>query len=385
LPIHLFTNTEVTFLNFSKRILVAPLNWGLGHATRCIPIIQELQKQGAEVILASDGRALELLKKEFPNLPIFELPPYNIRYPFSSMIFSVGLQFPKIIKAIWKENRAIQHLVEKEKIDVIISDNRFGCFSKKAKTVFLTHQLTIKMPFSWLEKPVRLGNFFWIRKFDELWIPDFAGEENLSGELSHLPTPKGELKHDKGTNSLLEVGGKKIKYIGALSRMKKYDATKKYDAIFILSGPEPQRTFLEKKILEQIELLKGKFLIVQGKTERKETFQLKPNIKIISFLIANELTQAILESELIVSRSGYSTLMDLFFLQKKALLIPTPGQTEQEYLAERFQKKNIFYHQKQDELNLEKAFQEIKNYTGFATDSSEKDLLKKAITELLDS
>lgn len=353
-------------MNSTKRILVAPLNWGLGHATRCIPIIRELQRQGAEVLLASDGRALQLLHEEFPDLPIFELPAYNIRYPFSSMVLSIGCQLPKIARAIYLENQAINQLIEKEKIDIIISDNRFGCFSKKVKTVFLTHQLTIKMPFKLLEIPVRWGNFFWIRKFDECWIPDFISENNLSGELSKIK--------NKQTG---------FKFIGVLSRMKAGVLKKKYRAIFILSGPEPQRTFLENKILIQLENLTGQFLIIQGKTELKQRVFIKKNIEIVSFMTSKELNEAILKSEIVVSRSGYSTLMDLANLQQKAILIPTPGQTEQEYLAERFFEKGIFYYQNQQGLDLKKALEKGLNFTGFQKNEHSENLLKRVITELL--
>lgn len=360
-------------MNSTKRILVAPLNWGLGHATRCIPIIHELQQQGAEVFLASDGRALQLLQKEFPNLTHFKLPAYDINYPFSSMVMSIGLQLPKILKAIFLEKREIEKLIQEAKIDVIISDNRFGCFSKKVKTIFLTHQLTIKMPFKWLEMPVRWGNFFWIQKFDECWIPDFAGANNLSGALSDVARFTKVSKFSKS----------KTKFIGPLSRMKSGIVKKKYDAIFILSGPEPQRTFLENDLLIQLNNLAGNFLVVQGKTESKIREFLKENIEIVSFMTSKELNQAILASEIVVSRSGYSTLMDLTKLQKKAILIPTPGQTEQEYLANRFFEKDVFYYQNQKDLNLKKALKVGQGFLGFQQQKIDADLLGKAIRELL--
>ena len=334
-------------------------------------------------MLASDGRALELLREEFPELRCFELPAYHIRYPFSSMVLSIGWQLPKIARAIWRENRVIDKLIEVEKIDVIISDNRFGCFSKKVKTVFLTHQLTIKMPFKLLETPVRWGNFFWIKKFGECWIPDFEGGDNLSGELSNVGS-QGQrltkfLKLSKSGDSFSP------KFIGVLSRMKKGIAEKKYRAIFILSGPEPQRTFLENAILIQLENLAGQFLIVQGKTEAKAHLFLKENIEVVSFMTSEELNAAILKSEIVVSRSGYSTLMDLVNLQQKAILIPTPGQTEQEYLAERFFEKGIFYYQKQTDLNLKIALETSVNFTGFQHKNRDENLLKSAIAELLEA
>ena len=370
-------------MNSSKRILIAPLNWGLGHATRCIPIIRALEEKGAEVLIASDGRALALLKKEFPTLNFFDLPAYNIQYPFSNMILSIGWQLPKIVMAIWKEKRVIEQLIDKEKIDIIISDNRFGCFSKKVKTIFLTHQLNIKMPYSWLELPVYWGNYFWIKKFDECWIPDFKGENSLSGDLSISPQlrarPVKSLRLDRSKSSL------PFQFIGPLSRMTPQPLHKKYTAIFILSGPEPQRTILEKKILDQLPDLSGNFLIIQGKTERRSVINLKEHIKIISFMTSEELNQSILESEIVISRSGYSTIMDLANLGQKAILIPTPGQTEQEYLAKRFFDKGIFYYQKQEELDLKIALEKGKLFTGFRFPKMEDNRLRKVISELLAS
>ena len=364
-------------MNSSKRILVAPLNWGLGHATRCIPIIRELQQQGAEVLLASDGRALQLLREEFQHLPYHTLPAYEITYPFSSMLWSIGWQIPKILRAIKREHAAIDQIIQRERIDAIISDNRFGCFSKKVKTVFLTHQLMIKMPYQWLEKPVNWGNHFWIRQFDECWIPDFFGDHNLSGDLSDYKRNGSRNFKNKGVRE-------DPKFIGILSRMKAGLPTKKYRAIFILSGPEPQRTYLEEKILKQIEKMPERFLIVQGKTEFKSSEVLNNHIEIVSFMTSPQLNQAILDSEIVVSRSGYSTLMDLANLHKKALLIPTPGQTEQEYLANRFFESGIFYCQSQKNLNLTVDLEKAELYPGFSRHNSQNERLKDAVKQLLE-
>ncbi|MBK7872558.1 MAG: hypothetical protein IPJ74_18690 [Saprospiraceae bacterium] len=129
-----------------KRILVAPLDWGLGHATRCIPIVQELLDQDAEVLLATNGGAFELLRKEFPTLIVEKLPAYNIRYANGNMYWNVGIQLPKIIKAIVSEYYTLKKLIHQYQIDAIISDNRYGCFSKKVKCIFITHQINILIP-----------------------------------------------------------------------------------------------------------------------------------------------------------------------------------------------------------------------------------------------
>jgi len=356
-------------LNDKKRILVAPLNWGLGHATRCIPIIRFLQKQDVKVFLASDGRAYHLLLKEFPELPIFQLPAYDITYRTSNMMWNMAFQFPKMFRAIAKEKKAVAKIVKDEKIDIVISDNRFGCFSKNAYNVFMTHQVNLPIPMPVAKQIGNWVNWIKISNFDECWIPDFKEEPNLSGKLSH------------GKNVAQQI--KNVKYVGALSRMQKKQSEQKRKAIIILSGPEPQRTYLEKNILEQALESPHHFLVVKGQTERKEHFFFSENIEVVSFLTSEELNNAIAESEIVISRSGYTTLMDLVFLGKKAILIPTPGQTEQEYLAEHFHKQNIFFTTSQNNFNLKKALEKVESFTGFDDSVFKNNTFEKNVIELV--
>ena len=352
-------------MNDKKKVLVAALNWGLGHATRCIPIIRFLQQQNTEVFLASDGRAFHLLKKEFPNLTIFELPSYGITYRTSSMIFNFAFLFPKMFSAISKEKKVIQKLVEENQIDIIISDNRFGCISDRAYNIFMTHQINIPIPMPVVKQIGNWYNHFQIKKFDECWIPDFEDTPNLAGKLSHFHNIKN------------------TKYIGALSRMENKTRPIKRKAIIILSGPEPQRTYLEGKIIQQSKNLPFQFLLVKGQTESEEQFFIEKNIEVVSFMTSRDLEKAIAESEIVISRSGYTTLMDLVFLRKKAILIPTPGQTEQEYLAKHFHQQQIFLTQTQKELNLKLALEEIETFKGIEKNRFVKSVFEKTVIELL--
>jgi UDP:flavonoid glycosyltransferase YjiC (YdhE family) len=346
-----------------KRILVAPLNWGLGHATRCIPIIWELQNLGAEVFLASDGRALQLLKKEFPDLPALELPGYGVQYDSKNMTLNMGRETPKILRAIFGENKKTQKFIEKYQLDGVISDNRLGCFSKNVPTVFLTHQINLIVPGKTLQWFSRRLNYFFIKKYDECWVPDIGEEPNLSGLLSHN-TP---LHH-------------KVKFIGALSRMRHFEREKKQDIIAVLSGPEPQRTKLEKAFINQAKKLPYRCLVVQGKPEENSHFFIGKNIEVVAYLTSDNLNKAILGSDVYVGRSGYSSVMDLAKLGKPALFIPTPGQTEQEYLAEQFAKSHIFHSQKQEEFDLkngvEIAMQKGRLAPQFFTDKKMKQVIR---------
>src|SRR5688572_17397037 len=229
----------------SKRVLVAPLDWGLGHATRCIPIIEELLKRNCEVVIASSGSALKLLRKEFPDLEFFALPSYRIHYPRSgSFIFSIAIQTPKVLMAIGKEHKRVQKIVHDNKIDLILSDNRYGCWSNKTQSVFISHQLNLQTTGWWrLLKPVvGLLHNRMIKKFDQCWIPDDP-ELNLAGALTK--------------NLKLNV-----KHIGILSRFKKQNLELKYDLAIVLSGPEPQRTMLEEIIFKQIHNQTLKIIVV---------------------------------------------------------------------------------------------------------------------------
>ena len=355
----------------SKKILIAPLNWGLGHATRCIPIIDELHRQGATVLLASDGVALDILKKEFPNLPAFELPAYAVRYTFQNMVLSMALQMPKILRGVWQEYFWLKRFVKTHDIDIVISDNRYGMFNKKVESIFMTHQVNIKAPFSFVVNAI---NFYFIKKFDTCWIPDFENEPNLAGSLSHSGM----------------VNKLRVQYLGILSRMKYFEIEKKYKAIVVLSGPEPQRTFLEKIILiqlkkhsEQQNFTQKPFILVRGVTQGKDLNFKYENIEIYNYLTTKDLNIKILESEIMITRSGYSTIMDLVNLGVQAILIPTPGQTEQQYLADTLKNNGLFFAQNQTDFNLESALQLVETYTGFGKLFTKNDSLPEIINELL--
>jgi len=172
--------------NIKKRILIAPLNWGLGHASRCIPIVRCLLERGIEPVLASDGMALLLLQKEFPQLKIYSLPSYDIVYKSSNMLWNMAPQMPKIIRAIYREQKTVEQIVRKENIALIISDNRYGCRTNSTQNILMTHQINIKIPSLILERFVAWTNHHFIRRFDECWVPDFADEPTLAGTLSRF-------------------------------------------------------------------------------------------------------------------------------------------------------------------------------------------------------
>jgi len=331
-----------------KRILIAPLNWGLGHATRCIPIINALIENDFEPVIASDGMSLVLLKKEFPHLLHLELPSYNIEYSEKGKSYKLKFlkEFPKLLKTLKEENNVVRKIIDEHKINGIISDNRFGVYSNKIPSVYITHQLNVLS-----------GNTTWfstrihqhiIKKFDECWIPDNNKGHNLSGRLGHLNNPDFKMK---------------LKYLGLLSRFKKEELNPVFDLMVLLSGPEPERTILEKQLITELQNFDGTVLFVKGIVENEQEIIKKNQITFYNFMQSDALEKAINQSKLIISRSGYTTIMDLSKLEKKAFFIPTPGQFEQEYLASHLKNLKLAPYCKQDEFTLEKL-EEVNDYNG---------------------
>lgn len=348
----------------AKKILISPLDWGLGHATRCIPVIQELLIRNVDVVIAADGKSLELLKKEFPRLIFEVLPGYDVSYQNrGSFFFKVLGKVPNILKMIHKEHQLLEKLIKKHNIDGVISDNRYGLWTNKVPCVFITHQVRILSPI--LEDLVFFLNLQFINRFDYCWIPDAASERNLSGKLSHL-------------ESLPEHA----RFIGPLTRFKgTCNQGKKYEVMAIVSGPEPQRSIFEDKLKSQLENLNKTALLVLGKPE--ETIKSNSNnLTFISHLNSVEMEEAVAASEVIVCRGGYSTIMDLAMYGKKAVFIPTPGQTEQEYLAKRFAGKGWCVYQKQSEMDLESAISRIPFMHGVPLIKQQNEL-SKAIDDFI--
>lgn len=324
-----------------KNVLICPLNWGLGHATRCVPIIRGLQESGDNVIIAADKAPLAFLKKEFPKLTFIQLPGFEPLYSKgNSQVFQLLKSIPNALINFNKEHKAIEKIVDEYKIDLIISDNRFGCWSKKVKSIYITHQLNIQVPklFKWTSPIINLLHHSYIKKYNELWIPDVKNEPSLSGILSHPAKVKINTK-----------------YIGFLSRFSSEtkDETMSIEYLVILSGPEPQRSIFEDIIIKQASDIKANIVILRAKPDEENIPANAPvNITFFNHVDDETFAQLVARSKKIICRGGYSSLMDLTALKRNAFLVPTPGQTEQEYLAEHLTEKGLFNYCKQKDFNL---------------------------------
>lgn len=349
------------------RILVAPLDWGLGHATRCIPVIHELLRQGTEVWLATDGAQQALLSKEFPELTVLKLKGYNIKYSRSAsgLLWNILFQTPHILKTIKEENSWLKEKVKEYKFDAVIADNRFGLYHSSIPSIFITHQLKIKTPLGkWSESVLQKMNCRYINKFSECWVPDNEQENNLAGELSH----PGKLPV------------KPIRYIGLLSRLKKSNVVEKKGHLFIsLSGPEPQRTLLENIIINEVSHYNKTATIVRGLPNGNSIIPSTNDIKFYNHLPADEYNKEMAMAEYVISRSGYSTVMDIMMLGKKSILIPTPGQTEQEYIADHLLHERKAFCVFQKEFSLKNVLEKANEF-----EYKKENIVESKLTEIID-
>lgn len=306
---------------YNKKIILAPLDWGMGHVARCVPLIKQLQQQQNNIVIACTSEQQKFLKQEISGIEFVSLFGYNMSYAkILPLWVKIFIQFPKLFAVVRKENKWLANYLKKNETDVVISDNRFGFYNENVESIFITHQLNVQAPF--FQNIINRINSSFIEKYSVCWVPDYVEEEKrLSGILS-----------DKN-------GIKNTVFIGPLSRFEKTKSEqKKYAVLILLSGPEPQRTLLEEKLISAFANTNYKVALVRGSFS--ECVQKMPsNFYVIDVASSKQLQELFNVSDKIICRSGYSTLMDLDVLGLKALLVPTPGQSEQEYLAKYWQEK----------------------------------------------
>lgn len=306
--------------NTRKRILVAPLDWGLGHTTRCVPLISALQALGHTVVVAGNDAQLSFIENIYAGIELVPLQGYDITYSHKDDpgAGSLAALIPRMYKSIKEEHRWLAGNKERLGIDGIISDNRYGLYHKDIPSVIITHQLQVQTGLGRLaNRVVQKMHYNYLSHFGQVWVPDIADAGGLAGALSH-PAHLPPITH----------------YIGWLSQFwgQQLPMATADHLLILLSGPEPQRTMLHRKLWDMVKEYPGKVVFVAGRADVAEDV-VPPHVTYYSRLGGVQLARLIIGASAVICRSGYSTIMDLALLGKPALLIPTPGQTEQEYLA----------------------------------------------------
>ena len=324
----------------SAHILVSPLDWGLGHTTRCVPIINYLLKTGNRVTFAGNDWQRNYILQPFPRIDTLHLEGYNVHYSKSGKGFMLSLlkQMPGLLKTIAREHDWLNRMVTEKHFDGIISDNRYGLFHNEVPSVIMTHQLQPQTGAGDIADRIagRIHNQR-LQQFNQCWVIDVPGQPNLSGELGHpkrLPA--------------------NATYLGLLSQITPRQGSEDH-LMILLSGPEPQRTILSDLLWQEVTGLNQKIVFVEGSNNLAERTNIPAHIQYYKRITKEQLQPLLENARMVVCRSGYSTLMDLVALNKKAILIPTPGQTEQEYLGKHLHKEGVFYSSRQKSFNLQQA------------------------------
>ncbi|MFZ1675835.1 MAG: glycosyltransferase [Saprospiraceae bacterium] len=324
------------------KIFFPVLNWGLGHASRSLPLIKKYMSAGHEVLCASDGEALSMLRRELPDQLVLQLPGYEIFYGSRYMPFNMLKHGRGMLKAMKAEHELTKVIVARHGIDCIISDNRYGCYHADIPSALITHQLQVFTGQKLLDVYIRRQIRSWCKNFSEIWIPDQSPPDNITGDLSGLntePIPKY--------------------YLGVVSELTCVPNAGKYKAVAVISGPEPARTNFEQLVIKQLSALKGNYAVVCGKPGENEKIHEEKNLTIIPYLSRMELSALLNQTTIVISRGGYTTLMDLAKTGHKAIVCPTPGQYEQIYLADRLANLGQCIYRRQENLNLSQALNDV--------------------------
>ncbi len=332
-------------------VIYAVCSWGLGHSTRSLPVIRKLIDENNSLTIISNGRSLDLLKRELGNnasyVDIVDYPMLLSENARQFMAKSM-MYWPLFIKRIESGLIKLNRLLEKKKYDLIVSDGRYDMYSKKIPSFFISHQMRIMNPLRirMFETGSELFNLFFFKRFSGVIIPDYR-EDSFSGDLSH---------------NLRKIDENMLHYVGVLSDFSKKTVKKDVDYLISISGPEPQRSMLEEKLSSQIQDLTGNIVMTLGKTENTSKME-QENITTYSFLTKVKREELLNRAKLVIARSGYSTIMDLGVIGAKALLIPTPGQIEQEYLGEYHNTSGTFYSVKQSKVQVKEDVEVAKKTT----------------------
>jgi len=348
-------------------VIYAVCSWGLGHATRSLPVLRALIHEGHTIRIISHGRSLQLLQHELGDQASYiDIPDYPLLLSENTRQFLAKtlVYWPVFIKQMEAGLQRLTKIIEKAPCDIVVSDGRYEMYNKKIPSFFMSHQIRIMNPlrFRMFESGSEIFNQFFFKRYKKVIVPDYKTDD-LSGDLSH---------------NLKRINEDQLEYVGALSDFSKKNTKKDIDYLISISGPEPQRTLLEKTLMEQVKRLQGTIVVTLGKTEQQEK-KVDDHVTSYSFVDKAQRENLLNRAHMMIARSGYSTLMDLAVIGSKAVFIPTPGQIEQEYLASYHHQKHTFYATTQDKIQLHQDVQEAEKTTGITQSCS----VKKTVEQIL--
>jgi UDP:flavonoid glycosyltransferase YjiC (YdhE family) len=365
------------------RILVCPLDWGLGHATRSIPLIRALLANGHQVRIGAAGGGLRLLRAEFPDLDVFEFPGYTVRYARSPRWFLpvMLMQLPSVLLGMRSDSRRLRSILAAHPADLVVSDGRYGVRSETVPSIFITHQVFIRVPGRFpgsglAEKLILALNLRRLRAFDRVWVPDVSGSDSLSGELSHGSGLPGNLEFigllSRFTPEHSDSADSELDSDPESRQPHRGEALPEVDILAVVSGPEPQRTLFETELRKQLAAMAGTRVLVRGLPSDgsgpvPDLTSIAPSrLTEFAHLPGSSLAHLFSTADMVVARSGYTTVMELAGLgARAALLVPTPGQSEQEYLADHLEKMGAAVRMDQDGLDLASARERLRDRPGF--------------------
>jgi len=348
----------------------------LGHAARMIPLARKLREMKYNVIIGSGEEHLSLFQNELPGLSYINFPGFKPGYSrFLPQYIFLLFKIPKLLYHVVVEHKRLKKIISEHAVDIVISDNRFGLWNMNVTSVYVTHMPLVPLPnlLKFLEPIGVLLHRQIIKKYSFCFIPDLPGDLNLSGRLSHGIKLPGN-----------------VRYVGILSRFVDPEESlnenpvKYHHNTVILSGPEPQREILKQKLITLLKDKEPPTVMFEGKPGKREQIVMNGNITFYSHLPASRMKEVIEGSNYIITRSGYSTIMELVSLNCNALIIPTPGQTEQEYLAEYLSEKGWFRTLSQVELKAGIPLQPGKTVWHGDINKQSRILFNKALNELLE-
>ena len=356
------------------RILVSPLSWGLGHATRDVPIINHLLEKGHEIGVAATGIALELLAIEFPSLRFYEVPDYPS--PYTSEGFSVPrvvALLPAMQNDIIREHRIISKIAKQDKYDLIISDNRYGAYARGVPSLFISHQIRFSTPggIERLERMIEAYSEHYHKNYERVIIPDNPpGALSLSGKLGRARRP---------------ITRKRAYYAGIITDIAKKDVVHDIDYLVSISGPKVTKDALKEAIVLQIGSLPGEKVILLG--DPGTIFEQRPDEDTLvkSHATRSEMADLMNRARFVITRSGYTTVMELAELGKKDILFtPTPGQTEQEYLSVYYKERGWIHSVPQRELNLVSDIAQARRMKGFPPMVRSQDNIRRLYNQVIE-